>query len=135
MITNEKLSLKDNRQFNQQRNLYDFMRRLLVKRFESSFGSFEQSIRNFKRITEKILEFIQKTGKGDYYNGQYILDRALLEKIYDFELDEIEECLVEYAEKINNGEYPKNHKRYAINKFNDKEGFINDINSDLKDVQ
>jgi superfamily II DNA or RNA helicase/HKD family nuclease len=131
-IANEKLSEKDNRQFIQQRNLYDFMRRLLVKRFESSFGSFEQSIRNFKRITEKILKFIKKTGKGDYYNGQYILDRALLEKIYDFELDEIEECLVEYAEKINNGEYPKNHKRYEINKFNDKEGFINDINSDLK---
>ena len=131
-ITNEKLSLKDNRQFNQQRNLYDFMRRLLVKRFESSFGSFEQSIRNFKRITETILKFIQKTGKGDYYNGQYILDRALLEKIYDSELDEIEECLVEYAEKINNGEYPKNHKRYEINEFNDKEGFISDINADLK---
>lgn len=131
-IANEKLSEKDNRQFIQQRNLYDFMRRLLVKRFESSFGSFEQSIRNFKRITEIILEFIRKTGKGDYHNGQYILDRALLEKIYDFELDEIEECLVEYADKINNGEYPKNHKRYEINKFNDKEGFINDINSDLK---
>lgn len=131
-IAGEKLSEKDNRQLNQQRNLYDFMRRLLVKRFESSFGSFEQSIRNFKRITEKILEFIRKTGNGDYYNGQYILDRALLEKIYDFELDEIEQYLGEYAEKINNGEYPKNHKRYEINKFNDKEGFINDINSDLK---
>jgi len=131
-ITNEKLSLKDNRQFIQQRNLYDFMRRLLVKRFESSFGSFEQSIRNFKRITEKILEFIKKTGKGDYYNGQYILDRALLEKIYVLELDEIEKYLAEYIEKINNGEYPKNHKIYEINKFDDKKGFIDDINSDLR---
>jgi superfamily II DNA or RNA helicase/HKD family nuclease len=131
-IANEKLSEKDNRQFIQQRNLYDFMRRLLVKRFESSFGSFEQSIRNFKRITEKILEFIRKTGKGDYYNGQYILDRALLEKIYVLELDEIEKYLAEYTEKINNGEYPKNHKIYEINKFVDKRGFIDDINSDLR---
>ncbi len=131
-IANEKLSEKDNRQFIQQRNLYDFMRRLLVKRFESSFGSFEQSMRNFKRITEKILEFIKKTGKGDYYNGQYILDRALLEKIYVFELDEIEKYLAEYTEKINNGEYPKNHKIYEINKFDDKKGFIDDINSDLR---
>jgi superfamily II DNA or RNA helicase/HKD family nuclease len=131
-IANEKLSEKDNRQFIQQRNLYDFMRRLLVKRFESSFGSFEQSIRNFKRITEKILEFIKKTGKGDYYNGQYILDRALLEKIYVFELDEIEKYLAEYTEKINSGEYPKNHKIYEINKFDDKKGFIDDINSDLR---
>jgi len=131
-IIGEKLTEEDNRQFIQQRNLYNFMRRLLVKRFESSFGSFEQSIRNFKRITGKILEFIKKTGKGDYYNGQYILDRALLEKIYDLELDKIEEYLVEYTDKINNGEYPKNHKKYEINKFDDKEGFINDINSDLR---
>jgi len=130
-IANEKLSEKDNRQFIQQRNLYDFMRRLLVKRFESSFGSFEQSIRNFKRITEKILEFIKKTGKGDCYNGQYILDRALLEKIYVLDLEEIEKYLAEYTEKINNGEYPKNHRIYEINKFDDKKGFIDDINSDL----
>ena len=93
-IVNEKLSEKDNRQFIQQRNLYDFMRRLLVKRFESSFGSFKQSIENFKKITKHALEFIEKT-------GEYILDRALLEKIYDLDLDGIERYLTEYAEKIN----------------------------------
>ena len=40
MITNEKLSEKDNRQFIQQRNLYDFMRRLLVKRFRKALRLF-----------------------------------------------------------------------------------------------
>lgn len=130
-IADEKLSEKDNRQFIQQRNLYDFMRRLLVKRFESSFGSFEQSIKNFRHITEKILEFIKKTGKGDYYEGEYILDRALLEKIYDLDLDEIEKYLAEYTEKINNGEYPKNHKRYKIKDFKYKNDFIDHIKSDL----
>ncbi len=131
-ITEEKLSEKENRQFMQQRNLYDFMRRLLVKRFESSFGSFEQSIRNFKRITKKILEFIEKTGKGDYYKGEYILDRSLLEKIYDLDLDDIEKALTDYTEKIKNGEYPKNHKVYKIKDFKYKEDFIADIESDLK---
>jgi superfamily II DNA or RNA helicase/HKD family nuclease len=131
-IIEEKLSEKDNRQFIQQRNLYDFMRRLLVKRFESSFGSFEQSIRNFKRITERILEFIKKTGKGDYFRGEYILDRSLLEKIYDLDLDDIEKSLAEYTEKINNGEYPKNHKVYKIKEFKYKEDFIEHIKSDLK---
>lgn len=131
-IVEEKLSEKDNRQFIQQRNLYDFMRRLLVKRFESSFGSFEQSIRNFKRITERILEFIKKTGKGDYFRGEYILDRSLLEKIYDLDLDDIEKSLAEYTEKINNGEYPKNHKVYKIKEFKYKEDFIEHIKSDLK---
>ena len=33
-----------NRTYQQQRNLYDFMRRLLVKRFESSFGAFARSM-------------------------------------------------------------------------------------------
>jgi len=131
-ITEEKLSEKDNFQFIQQRNLYDFMRRLLVKRFESSFGSFEQSIKNFKHITENILKFIKKTGKGDYYKGEYILDRALLEKIYNFDLEEIEKYLAEYTEKINIGEYPKNHKRYKVNDFKYKTEFIEHIESDLK---
>jgi len=103
-----------------------------VKRFESSFGSFEQSIKNFKRITERILEFIKKTGKGDYLKGEYILDRSLLEKIYDLDLDDIEKFLAEYTEKINNGEYPKNHKVYKIKEFKYKEDFIEHIKSDLK---
>jgi len=130
-VVGEKLTEKENFQFIQQRNLYDFMRRLLVKRFESSFGSFEQSIKNFKHITKNILEFIKKTGKGDYYKGEYILDRALLEKIYDLHIDEIEKNLAEYTEKINNGEYPKNHKRYKIAEFKYKDDFIAHINADL----
>ncbi|MBU0701257.1 DEAD/DEAH box helicase family protein [bacterium] len=131
-IAEEKLSEKDNRQFIQQRNLYDFMRRLLVKRFESSFGSFEQSIKNFKQITENILKFIEKTGKGDCYKGEYILDRSLLEKIYNLDLEEIEKYLAEYTVRINIGEYPKNHKRYKISDFKYKDEFIEHIKSDLK---
>lgn len=121
----EKLNESDNRQLIQQRNLFDFMRRLLVKRFESSFGSFEQSIKNFKKILEDSRKFIGKT-------GEYILDRTLLEKIYELENDEIENYLVEYEEKIKKGEYPKNHKRYKINTFKEKEKFIADINSDIE---
>ncbi len=123
-ITGEKLTEKENFQFIQQRNLYDFMRRLLVKRFESSFGSFEQSIKNFKKITENALEFIDKTKK-------YILDRSLLEKIYDLDLDQIEEYLKDYAEKIRNGDYPKNHKIYDLNKLKYKDDFLAHIKADL----
>jgi len=124
-IKEEKLSEKDNFEFIQQRNLYDFMRRLLVKRFESSFGSFEQSLKNFKHITKSVLEFIEKTGK-------YILDRGLLERIYDKDMDEIEAYLKEYSEKITEGVYPKNHKIYKVSDFKYKKEFIEDINSDLK---
>jgi len=121
----DKMSENDNRQLQQQRNLFDFMRRLLVKRFESSFGSFEQSIKNFKRITESSKKFIDKT-------GEYILDRTLIEKIYELETDEIEKYLIEYEEKISRGEYPKNHKRYKLKNLKYKDQFIKDLESDLK---
>jgi superfamily II DNA or RNA helicase/HKD family nuclease len=124
-IKNEKLSEKENFQFIQQRNLYDFMRRLMVKRFESSFGSFRQSIKNFKKITETAQEFINKT-------GEYILDRALMENIYNKEPDEIEEYLNEYSEKIKNGEKPKNHKIYKLSDFKYKDEFLAHIESDLE---
>ena len=124
-ISEEKLSDKENFEFIQQRNLYDFMRRLLVKRFESSFGSFEQSLKNFKHITESALQFVEKT-------GNYILDRSLLERIYDKEPEEIEKYLAEYTEKINAGQYPKNHKIYKLSDFKYKKEFLEDINLDLE---
>ena len=64
---------EQNRQYLQQRNLFDFMRRLLVKRFESSFGAFAKSIANFRRVARSCQRFIEKT-------GEYILDRTLIEK-------------------------------------------------------
>lgn len=109
----------------QQRNLYDFMRRLLVKRFESSFGAFEQSIKNFIRITKIALNFVEKTNK-------FILDRDLIEKIYDNTIEEIEKELKLYSEKLVKGEYPKNHKIYDFSNKDKKTKFINDIQSDLK---
>jgi len=120
----EKLDEKGNRQFMQQRNLFDFMRRMLVKRFESSFGAFEQSIKNFKHITATAQAFICKT-------GEYILDRVLLERIFEADDDEIEKQLQEYEEKIKKGEYPKNHERYKLKDFKERERFEKDIQSDL----
>lgn len=124
-VGNGKLSEKENFQLVQQRNLYDFMRRLVVKRFESSFGSFRQSIKNFQRITNAAQEFIEKT-------GTYILDRKLMEDIYQMDPEEIEKHLEEYSERIKNGEYPKNHKIYKVNDFIYKNEFKAHIKSDLK---
>ena len=115
---------KENFEFIQQRNLYDFMRRLLVKRFESSFGSFAQSLKNFKHITDSVLKFIEKTDK-------YILDRGLIERIYDKDPEVIEEELRKYAEDLNKGVYPKNHKIYKLSDFECRDEFLNDIKSDL----
>ena len=124
-VENNKLSEEDNRRYQQQRNLYDFMRRLLVKRFESSFGAFKKSIENFKNITEHCQKFIEKINK-------FILDRNLIEKIWNSDPEEIEKELVEYAQKITQGVYPKNHEIYDLDKFKRKDEFLNDIESDIR---
>ncbi len=132
LFDEEEKDLEKNRELLQQRNLFDIMRRLIVKRFESSFGAFEQSLKNFKHINETVLKFIEKTGKGDPLKGEYILDRDLLESIVEFSPDEIEEALKDYEKQITAGVYPKKHKRYKIEKFKAGKEFIADIKSDIK---
>lgn len=122
---NEDLNREENVEKISQRNLYDFMRRLLVKRFESSFGAFNETLGRFIGINQKVLEFINNSG------GQYVLDRSLIEKFYA-EPELIEQRLVEYAEKLERGEYPKSKKVYDTNKFTRKDAFFDDIASDIK---
>lgn len=112
--------------YQQQRNLYDFMRRLLVKRFESSFGAFARSVENFLKVHENVLNFIKKTGR-------YILDRRLIEKIWEEDEDTIEEWLAEFAEKLKEKTKisPKHDKIYVIDEFAEKKLFLDDIKSEL----
>jgi superfamily II DNA or RNA helicase len=109
-----------------QRNLYDFMRRLLVKRFESSFGSFYESIKRFKSIHETALDFIKKTNK-------FILDRKLMEDLAEKDSDEILKDLEKYEkdlkEQKTNAEY---YRVYDLDKFKQKDKFIKDIQNDIK---
>jgi len=123
-IEKDKLSREENREYVQQKNLYDIMRRLLVKRFESSIGAFYESLKNFEKIHTIVFEFIKKTNK-------YILDRDLIENIYEKSDEEIEKALEEYSLKIKNGQYPKNYKVYDFSKSKNKEQFLNHILSDL----
>ena len=114
--------------YQQQRNLYEFMRRLLVKRFESSFGAFAQSIKNFIRVHEQVLAFIQNSG------GRYILDRRLLEKIYEADPEEIDAALEAFVQRLAEKEKldPRHDRIYVIKDFDDPEGFLQDIQSDLE---
>ena len=128
----DKLSEDDNRTFQQQRNLFDFMRRLLVKRYESSFGAFEKSIQRFLRTNRMVLSFIEKSGK-------YVMDRKVIENIYDdsddagdFTYEAIKEALKEFERNAKNKTQPKHTKIYEIEKFQFKKEFIDDIKSDIK---
>ncbi len=116
----------------QQCNLFDIMRRLLVKRFESSLGAFRQSIKNFKKINETVLDFITKTGEGDPQKGKYILDRDLIENIVELSAEEIEEELEKYSENLKKDVRPKKYKVYEISKFKMAKKFVDDIRSDIE---
>ncbi len=121
----EDLNLEENREFYAQKNTTIFMKRILVKRLESSFGSFEKSIENQISITKKILGFIEK-------NQKYILDRKLIDKIAEADEDDVEKALTNFAIKLEENNFPKNNKVYDLKgDFKEKDKFIADINSDL----
>ena len=127
----KKKDKEENRAFQQQFNLFDFMRRLLVKRFESSFGAFDKSIERFLRTHKMVKSFIQSSGK-------YILDRKVIDSIYneddnadDFTLKAIQEALEEFKKNAEGKRSPKHTKIYEINKFHKKEEFLKDIDNDI----
>ena len=126
-ITDEEdLDMEGNRRFQQQRNLYDFMRRLLVKRFESSFGAFSKTIDRFIHVHEIVLKFIKNTG------GKYILDRGLMEKIYLYDEDDMDQILYDFENDLLNKKIPKNNTVYEIKKFERRDEFLRDIQKDLE---
>jgi len=126
-VQEELLDEEGNRVYQQQRNLYDFMRRLVVKRFESSFGAFARTISNFERVHQIVLEFITASG------GRYILDRQLIEKIYQEDADEIEAALEQFAARLSEQKRLPRHERiYTIADFEQGEQFMAHIQADLE---
>ncbi|PJF40456.1 MAG: helicase, partial [Phototrophicales bacterium] len=124
---NQGEKLEEEFTYQQQRNLYEFMRRLLVKRFESSFGAFAQSIQNFIRIHQQVLAFIENS------DGRYVLDRQLVEKIYEADAEEIDAALEAFIQRLAQKQKidPRHDRIYILKKFDDQEGFLHDIQSDL----
>ncbi len=107
-----------------QKNLYSFMRRLLVKRFESSFGAFKNSLKRFLEIHENALDFIERT-------KSFVLDRDIIEEILSVEDDEtVEQKLKELEEVYKQGKKSKYHEVYKIEELGKK--FIEDIQRDIR---
>lgn len=121
----EKLDESDNFEYISQAQLADFMRRLLVKRFESSFGSFDQSIRRFKKTYETVQTFIRRTGK-------YILDRNLIDKIYEEDDEVIDQALIDFQNNLEMGTPRNRDKVYVIDNFRHKQEFLANIEADIQ---
>lgn len=116
---------EENFEYQKQNNLFQFMRRLLIKRFESSFGAFEKSISNFKRINERYKNFVELT-------GEFILDRKILDNFESMTEDEILERLSEYEKSFTEEQSKKNkNRRYNLSTFKDAAGFKKAIQSDI----
>lgn len=122
----DELNKEENFAFLQQRNLFEFMRRLLVKRFESSFSAFECSIRSFLRINRKALAFIEKTDR-------YILDRKLLNELSEKDEAEILKELEAFEAKFDDEDSERSRKEevYKVDDFAMKKRFLVDIASDI----
>ena len=78
-----------------QRNLADFMRRLLVRRFESSFGAFAETLERLAAFHERLLGLMR-----DY--GYYLLHKRALEDVLSMLEEGIldEDSLAEYLEDL-----------------------------------
>ncbi|WP_243031423.1 helicase-related protein [Thermus altitudinis] len=115
-----------------QRNLADFMRRLLVRRFESSFGAFVRTVERLVKAHERALSFAKET-------GYFILGRDGLEKLLSrfeageepIEVEEFLELLLqEDAEAIARGERSR-ERVYRLEEFAQKDLFLHHIEDDL----
>ena len=107
-----------------QDNLYDILRRQMVKRLESSFGAFKKSVENLLNSYIQIKTFIQNS------NGRYILDRKLINKADADDPESIDAILDQFMQNNLDKEGRKN-KIYDVNKFTLKEQFFADIDSDI----
>ncbi|MBQ7188114.1 MAG: hypothetical protein IJR99_01725 [Kiritimatiellae bacterium] len=120
----------------QQENMYKFIRRLLVHRFESSFGAFAMTIDNLIYNHELVLKLaIKPTGNpGDGHRGVIILDRRMMEKFCDesMEDDTFETMLADYEDAVS--VEAENKQIYRVAEDFTEEGyekFIEDVESDI----
>ena len=80
-----------------QNNVYWFMQRLLVQRFESSFGAFRQTLVNIHDSMIKTQMFIKRMGR--YLYSRKAMDKILsIENDYDA-LEALEEAIIELMEE------------------------------------
>jgi superfamily II DNA or RNA helicase/HKD family nuclease len=78
-----------------QRNLADFMRRLLVRRFESSFGAFAETLERLAAFHERLLGLMRD-------HGYYLLHKRALEDVLSMLEEGIldEDSLAQYLEDL-----------------------------------
>jgi len=109
-------------------NLAKFMRRLLVRRFESSVYAFRETIDSMIESSETILSWYDKLGKVPIYKRGNLPDIDVL-------IDEYENDFFKELENILNDEQLKRHYEKGLRLIDKKEikkQFVEDVNKDIR---
>lgn len=114
-----------NQELQMQLNLYDFMRHMIIKRFESSFYAFQKTIERLHSLHVMALNFIEKSDQ------KFVLDRNFISGLEDLDEDEILNALASYEVELNTGKYSSKNKVYQVDKFKWQQKFVSDIQSDI----
>lgn len=120
----EKIKSQEHRNRIAQDNLYDLIRRQLVRRFESSFGAFRQSIENILDTYQRNLQFIEDSG------GKYVLSRKLIKQAEEMDAEGIDKLLSVFEAEHQDMDDNRS-KVYLVNKFEFKDEFFADAASDI----
>jgi hypothetical protein len=121
----------------QQRNMYKFIRRLLVRRFESSFGAFVRTLENLIVAHKHVRSLAQVAPEG---RGVVVLDRNLMEKLIAMEDAEDEEIAAILQREIDLSSLRgrRNLQVFDIGKDFDENGrvrFFSDLDADIRLLQ
>ncbi len=124
---------KKNKLPQQQQNIHDFIKRMMVRRFESSTYSFSITLDRVIRSNERMIEYYETKGVVPVYPRNQLPD---LEELYGSEDDtQIDDFDIEKESKL---EKLKNKGLWFIQKAQLKKNYIEDIKSDceiLKSIQ
>ena len=124
---------KKNKLPQQQQNIHDFIKRMMVRRFESSTHSFSITLDRVIRSNERMIEYYETKGVVPVYPRNQLPD---LEELYGSEDDtQVDDFDIEKESKI---EKFKNKGLWFIQKDQLKKSYIEDIKNDfeiLKSIQ
>ena len=120
---------EENPEVVQQANMYKFMRRLLVRRFESSFGAFARSLDNAIRMHGHVEDFAKRTGR-------ILIDRTMMERLMEIDGDEeADEALAEYLAELEEEKARPRQQVYDLAGDFDRKRFFKELQEDRKLLQ
>ena len=118
----DKTGVKFNLLIGRQTNLSDFMRRLLVARFESSVAAFRSSLNYMIQSSEHILRWIEKRHKIPVFKKGNLPEVEVFYESSDDGMEEIEELFEKYESR----------GFFEIDMKYVKDDFVTDVKADVK---